>query len=189
MSLEPRPSAWQFETSGGMGLTIEFFAATGGELVLRDPRSGQHRLQYGGVGVGVGLPFKIPRFGHLDPHHLNLKPYGRSVSVSGGPESFPNTGEVLVLDSFGKGELQLSDFIGGCLIGEASMSLGVGASVQVFLMGCNPTALKRTLEDIANLTANDLFRLPPFNAMILIAGVGAAVSAGVSATAYAGYAG
>lgn len=129
-------SKWKFQTSGGGGFTLEFFAATGGEIVLKDPSGRYRTLYYGGVGIGAGTPIKIPRFGRFSPHRLNLTPYGRSVSVAGAPTVFPNIGDLLILDGFPKPELELEDIIGGVLVAELSGFVIGGGSVQAFLLGC-----------------------------------------------------
>lgn len=50
-------------------------------------------FRYGGVGGGIGLGMRLPRFGKVN---LNVK--GKSVGGAGALEALPSTGTVLVAD-------------------------------------------------------------------------------------------
>ena len=72
---------------------MAFLAGSGGSITLLSPEGENVSFRYGGVGGGIGLGMRLPRFGKVN---LNVK--GKSVGGAGALEALPSTGTVLVAD-------------------------------------------------------------------------------------------
>lgn len=86
-------SRWRYVTASGGGMTVAFLAGSGGSITLLSPEGENVSFRYGGVGGGIGLGMRLPRFGKVN---LNVK--GKSVGGAGALEALPSTGTVLVAD-------------------------------------------------------------------------------------------
>lgn len=61
-----RQSQWEFVTSGTGGIGIGYFAAGGGEEVLKSPSGENKGFYYGSAGVGLSIGIKrIPKIGRI----------------------------------------------------------------------------------------------------------------------------
>ena len=176
-----KKSAWTFNTSGTGGIGIEFVAASGGTVVLDDPKGTTRNFRYaaGGVGVSAGIR-KIPKIGKLDTRKLD--PRGLSDHYGGNvaPKSFWNHGVVYVMDGCRADELVAEDFHGICIVIDAGAGLILGYSGSLMLVGVSALALAAR----ATIPLADILG-PPLapKAMILSRGwnVGPQASAGITA--------
>ena len=100
-------SAWKFQTSSSGGIGVEFVAAEGGSIILKDPSGAVVSFPYGGAGAGLTAGFKLPKIGKIA---LNVK--GKSVGGVIAPSFFPNAGGLYVLDSFEGDDFKRSDITG-----------------------------------------------------------------------------
>lgn len=92
--LPVNPSRWDYVTASGGGLTLAFVAGSGGSITLRSPTGENVKLHYSGIGAGLGMGAKLPRFGKVD-----IKIKGKSVGGVGAAEAFPSDGAVFVADA------------------------------------------------------------------------------------------
>ncbi|PXB89608.1 hypothetical protein CW299_20765, partial [Pseudomonas aeruginosa] len=91
-------------------MTVAFLAGSGGSITLLSPEGENVSFRYGGVGGGIGLGMRLPRFGKVN---LNVK--GKSVGGAGALEALPSTGTVLVADGLVGRDLSRGDFTGPCM--------------------------------------------------------------------------
>jgi hypothetical protein len=127
-----KESAWQFVTFGSGGVGLGYFAAGGGQVVLKSPSGTDSTFTYGGAGVGLSAGLKIPKLGKVQ---INTKKGGLTGSV--GPMQMPSTGKVFLTDN-ASGELSESDIRGVCAFTEAGGGLLAGASGVAMYVGMNP---------------------------------------------------
>ncbi|WP_132757788.1 hypothetical protein [Pseudomonas aeruginosa] len=78
-------SRWRYVTASGGGVTVAFLAGSGGSITLLSPEGENVSFRYGGVGGGIGLGMRLPRFGKVN---LNVK--GKSVGGAGALEALPS---------------------------------------------------------------------------------------------------
>ncbi len=112
-------SRWRYVTASGGGVTVAFLAGSGGSITLLSPEGENVSFRYGGVGGGIGLGMRLPRFGKVN---LNVK--GKSVGGAGALEALPSTGTVLVADGLVGRDLSRGDFTGPCMYVELQSSRG-----------------------------------------------------------------
>ncbi len=97
-----KTSAWTFNTSGTGGLGLGFFAAVGGELVLKPPSGPLRGFWFGTAGVGIGAGIKrIPKIGRI----IDSRGLSEKGSANAAPKSFWNHGVVYVMDGLTADEL------------------------------------------------------------------------------------
>jgi hypothetical protein len=184
-----RPSKWTYTTGAGGGASIEFFMASGGEIVLADPQSRPCTFYYGGVGVGIGksvsLPsIKLPKF--TLPKIALPKIAGRSVGSAGSTLDFPSVGAVYMTNSFHGNELTRSDFQGATIYLDGSLSAIYGWAGDVMLLGMNPAMLTLGLSSPAFITfAEQAIMHAP--AVLVMRGQTLGFQSGASAGILAGY--
>lgn len=122
-----RASKWSFVTSNGGGVGVGFAAAEGGSITLNDPNTKvDTKFMYGGLGVGIGRGFKVPKIGRI---HL--------PGITGSSESFPSSGNVWISQDFAGVELSASDIAGGCTFMETSGGVAWGHSGCLLTFGMN----------------------------------------------------
>ena len=189
-------SAWTFETSGTGGVGFGFFAMSGGEIKLYDPKKGEHAFWFGGaggglsVGVGkiIGMLAKLGKFtrlaqivGKLDP-----KDIGSRRAVSAAPEWLSNHGVVFALAGCGGPDLTEADFPGACIYLDLGASLIYGYSGEILLMNCNPQAVAAL--EAGGLAGELMFMtlLRP-HAMLLSCGPSRGLQANVGVSVCIGY--
>lgn len=138
-------SAWEFDTSGSGGLSLDVVCGEGGVVKLYDPphRTNKARppvvFHYGGIGAGLSTPgLKIPKIGGAIARQL----VGKALNGAGAATSLWNEGWIYRTVAVGSRELVRSDFVGGCLLAEAGVSTPVkGRTGTVFLVGLDPAEL------------------------------------------------
>jgi outer membrane protein OmpA-like peptidoglycan-associated protein len=115
---------WKYETASSVAPTIAIIVAVGagkGTITLKHSTGSRILFHYASGGIGFGL--------------------GVDAGIGGSLEEFPSDGDVYMTHSFHGEDLQVSDFVGGCLLAEASAALGGGASATALLFGIPPTRL------------------------------------------------
>src|SRR5262249_28500662 len=76
-----RESNWKYETWGSGGLSFGLFAATAGELHLKDPAGKLVKFKYVGAGVGISAP-KLPKWtGNLGPSEFHSSAYRNTLYI------------------------------------------------------------------------------------------------------------
>lgn len=129
-------SRWRYVTASGGGVTVAFLAGSGGSITLLSPEGENVSFRYGGVGGGIGLGMRLPRFGKVN---LNVK--GKSVGGAGALEALPSTGTVLVADGLVGRDLSRGDFTGPCMYVELGAGVIAGGSGTAILFGLDPKLL------------------------------------------------
>ena len=133
-----KTSAWTFNTSGTGGLGLGFFAAVGGELVLKPPSGPLKGFWYGAAGVGVGVGVKrIPKIGRI----IDTRGISEKGSATAAPKSFWNHGVVYIMDGLAGDELTAEDFRGVCISLDVGGGVLVGYAGTALLINVNPLAL------------------------------------------------
>lgn len=176
-------SAWEFVTFGSGGISVGFFAAEGGTIVLKDPTTGNDvNFYYGGAGAGLSAGLKIPKIGKVQ---INTRK--GPVTGSLGPTEFPSTGTFLVTDSCETDELKLSDIQGLCAFGEVGGGLIAGGSACAMYVGLDPVRLLSLAAlPFAAPTAIQ-FYLNSAKGILLMAGLNVGLQAQIGAASYCGY--
>lgn len=128
------PSKWKFITSSTGGVGIEFVAAEGGMIYFKDPQGRDASFRYGAAGVGLSAGLKLPKIGQIQ-----IK--GKDIGAAIAPASFPNAGELFVLDSFSGKELTYNDITGACIFVEIGGGILAGVSATAMLVGMDPVWL------------------------------------------------
>lgn len=139
-----RLSKWTYSTGAGGGLSVEILMATGGTIVLSDPAGHEQNFYYGGVGAGIGLGLKIPKIKlpKFSTPEIKLPPIrGRSVGAGGSTLDFPSYGAIYMTNAFRGSELSRSDFQGGTIYVDGSLSAIYGWAGDAMLLGMNPALL------------------------------------------------
>ncbi len=134
-------SRWRYVTASGGGVTVAFLAGSGGSITLLSPEGENVSFRYGGVGGGIGLGMRLPRFGKVN---LNVK--GKSVGGAGALEALPSTGTVLVADGLVGRDLSRGDFTGPCMYVELGAGVIAGGSGTAILFGLDPKLLAAVAE-------------------------------------------
>ncbi|SIQ29253.1 MULTISPECIES: hypothetical protein [Acidiphilium] len=184
MALGVRPSNWAFKTAGSAGINIDVFAATGGQIVMVNPRKRLERFNYGGIGAGAGFGLKLPRIGKLE-----LSVIGHSIAGTVAPMPWWNTGKIFMTAEFRGAELSKHDFTGACIFVEINVGIIEGASATGMLMGIDPEAV--TVLGASVLSGMDLFmflRHPTISpkALLVMGGRNAGIQAGTGVAGYLG---
>ncbi|KVG13257.1 hypothetical protein [Burkholderia thailandensis] len=139
-----RLSKWTYNTGAGGGLSVEIVMATGGTIILTDPEKHDQSFYYGGVGVGIGAGLKIPKIKlpRFSTPEIKLPPIrGRSVGAAGSTLDFPSYGSIYMTSAFRGTELSRSDFQGGTIYVDGSLSALYGWAGDAMLLGMNPALL------------------------------------------------
>jgi|SRR5580658_2030809 outer membrane protein OmpA-like peptidoglycan-associated protein len=107
-----RTSKWTFNTSSGGSVGVGALAAGGGSLFFERPDGANVNFIYsaGGVSLGLGV----------------LKLGKTTFSLTGSSKDMWNVGGVYISDSFTGADLDIDDFTGFCVIGDVTVSGGVG---------------------------------------------------------------
>ena len=180
-------SRWRYVTASGGGVTVAFLAGSGGSITLLSPEGENVSFRYGGVGGGIGLGMRLPRFGKVN---LNVK--GKSVGGAGALEALPSTGTVLVADGLVGRDLSRGDFTGPCMYVELGAGVIAGGSGTAILFGLDPKLLAAVaLASASPLTAAlgaSMSRqlLQSSRGALLMAGVNVGAQLGGGAAAYLG---
>lgn len=174
-------SAWQFITFGSGGISLGYFAAEGGQMILKSPSGTDETFTYGGAGAGLSVGLKIPKLGKIQIP----TPKG-PITGAGGPMAFPSTGKVFAADNLPGGDLSTSDIQGLCMFGEVAGGIIAGASATAMFIGLNPLYLS-LLGAMPNIGAQLL--LNTARGMILMAGVNVGIQAQIGGAVYLGYLG
>lgn len=151
-----RESGWTFDSSAGYGLGLQFLSASGGKIVMRDPKKQSHGFYYSGFGVTAGFP--IPKI-KLPP----LPGVNRNISATGAPDSFESAGIMYMTDSFLGSELTKSDIQGGAIYFDVSGGLLAAAGMSFMLLGINISLLMPLVLNpglFANLASNAIKSAP-----------------------------
>lgn len=174
-----RESKWQFETAGNGGINIDVLAINGGEIILDDPSHAAVKFHFGGIGAGIGLGLKLPKVGKIE-----LKPLGKSITGTVGPEAFPNHGTVYITEHFKGDELTRENLTGACLFADGGLGLIAGYSSTILLMGIDPARLSAALAFPA--LGLILGGAEP-NAVLVIRGPNVGIQGGGGVAGYVGY--
>jgi hypothetical protein len=185
--LRQRKSKWTFDTSSSFGASASYVSGEVGHIYLDDPSGTNVVFAYAMLGWGVSASIKMP------------------FTLTGAPASFANTGTVYVTQSFGDGELTRDDLTGMFIAREISMG-GVpffGGSATIMLAGIDSivskvdTALRyfypmaNTWRDIYDVIFGDdpvdQYLGIGANAVIVMAGVNATMTLGISGVQYVGW--
>ena len=182
-----KDSAWEFVTSSTGGLGVEFVAAEGGAIYLKDPAGTQHVYRYGAAGAGLSAGLKIPKFGKINIPKVK----GKSVGGVAAPAAFPNTGKIYILESFAGDELAESDFRGVCAFVEAGGGLVGGGSATAMIFGMSPLWLAAYMASVNPmfLAASPFIGSKLFSTakgILLTAGLNVGVQAGGGIAAFIG---
>lgn len=182
-------SRWRYVTASGGGVTVAFLAGSGGSITLLSPEGENVSFRYGGVGGGIGLGMRLPRFGKVN---LNVKGKSKSVGGAGALEALPSTGTVLVADGLVGRDLSRGDFTGPCMYVELGAGVIAGGSATAILFGLDPKLLAAVaLASASPLTAAlgaSMSRqlLQSSRGALLMAGVNVGAQFGGGAAAYLG---
>jgi len=174
-----RKSGWTFDSSAGYGVGLQFLSASGGKIIMQDPKKQFHGFSYSGFGLAAGFP--IPKI-KLPP----LPGVNRNISATGAPESFESAGIMYMTDSFSGSELTKSDIQGGTIYFDLSVGLLAAAGASAMLLGINISLLMPLLVNpglFANLASNAIKSAPALLVMRgtaegLIASVGGGATIG-----------
>lgn len=167
-------------------MSIDVVAVSGGVLKLFDPGGKRQVFHFGGVGAGLSTPgLKIPKLGGIIGKLLS----GRALNGSGGPTSLWNDGTVYKGAAAAHRELERSDFVGPCLMGDVGVSTPIkGRSFGFFLCGLNPQAFI-ALTNPALMLVDTLIGIGPLNPRAVIIWQGDTRGLVAGGTGYAGYLG
>lgn len=187
MGIALKGSDWLYVTGNGGSATVAVFAGGGGTITLSRPDGGQEVLRYGGLGAGIGVGAKLPRFGKI-----NLKVRGQSVGGAGAVEALPATGIVYAAESIGARDLVRDDFNGACLYVEGGGGIVAGASGTAMLFGLNAADLALLIAAMSSpagqIVSYGLVRrvLSSARGVIFFAGVNAGAQAGAGVAGFVG---
>lgn len=186
--LPVNPSRWDYVTASGGGLTVAFVAGSGGSITLRSPTGENVKLNYSGIGAGIGIGAKLPRFGKVD-----IKIRGKSVGGVGAAEAFPSDGAIFVADDLVAGDLTRDHIVGPCMYVEAGGGVALGVSATAMLFGLDPKLLAAVMLSNAtpatNLTISPILTrklMQSANGALLMAGANLGVQAGIGGAVYIG---
>jgi hypothetical protein len=184
-----RLSQWTYLTGAGGGASIDVVMATGGTIILDDPQKQEQKFHYGGVGLGFGFAFKLPKIRlpkFTLPEIKIPKIGGRSVGGAGSTLDFPSYGHVYMTSSFDGKELTRPDLQGAIVYIDGSLSALYGWAGDVMLMGIDPAKLVLGLSNTAFmwLAEEAISRAP---AVLVMYGQTVGAQAGVSVGLLAGY--
>lgn len=128
-----KQSAWEFQTSSTAGAGLEFVLAEGGALYFKDPSGQDVSFTYGAAGVGIAAGLKLPKIGKLE-----VKVKGKAVGAAIAPASFPNGGQLYILDTFKGDELAQKDIRGACALVQIGGGIIAGVSASAMVVGMDP---------------------------------------------------
>lgn len=176
--LPVNPSRWDYVTASGGGLTVAFVAGSGGSITGENVK-----LHYSGIGAGIGIGAKLPRFGKVD-----IKIKGKSVGGVGAAEAFPSDGAVFVAD-----DLTRDDIVGPCMYVEAGGGVALGVSATAMLFGLDPKLLAAAMlantTPAANLTISPILTrklMQSASGALVMAGANLGIQAGIGGAVYIG---
>ncbi len=119
-------------------MTVAFLAGSGGSITLLSPEGENVSFRHGGVGGGIGLGMRLPRFGKVN---LNVK--GKSVGGAGALEALSSTGTVLVADGLVGRDLSRGDFTGPCMYVELGAESSPAVRARRFSSASIPSCWRR----------------------------------------------
>ncbi|PRX32035.1 hypothetical protein B0G75_10450 [Paraburkholderia sp. BL18I3N2] len=143
-----RESLWSFDTSAAGGFSLDFLVASGGEVLLKDPKQQSHTFHYGRVGVGYGFGARLPRIRSPKvtlPEIRLPKISGHEVGGSVASKNFTSNGYVFMTDAFAGSELRRSDLQGGVVYIDAGAGLFAGEGATLMLLGINAALLTMSI--------------------------------------------
>jgi outer membrane protein OmpA-like peptidoglycan-associated protein len=117
-------SAWTWNSSAGTSVGVEFINVGKGTFSLTAPDGGVAEFSYATMGFGLGK--------------------GRPLNQSSSTDTV-DVGRLYVLEKFAGAELTTSDIQGLCLVQEASIGAGVGASATAMLLGIPESSLPKEI--------------------------------------------
>jgi hypothetical protein len=190
LSVKPvKQSLWTFDTSNTGGLGVEFFAAEGGAIYLKDKIGTPATFKYVAAGAGLSYGLKLPKIG-------KIKIDGKSVSAALGPKAFPNTGTIFVLPGCPGTDLTRNDIKGVCAFVEVAGGVLFGGSATAMLLGMNALWLAAVVAAIGESIVAPPLQLAAMMAwdkmvqtskgLLLMAGATAGLQAGIGGAAYIG---
>lgn len=182
-SIIPLPvnvSGWKYLTGSSGGLSVGLVSGTGGSITLKTPDGKEESFRYGGAGAGIGLGFKLPRFGKV-----NLQIKGKSVGGAGALESFTSYGWVFVSDALKDRDLKRDDITGPCVFMELNAGLVAGGSGTAMLFGLDPKLLALSLAMNAT-PATAFFGMTVIQRQLMQSAKGALLMTGYNVGAQAG---
>jgi len=185
-SIIPLPvnvSGWEYITGSSGGLSVGLVSGTGGSITLKTPDGKEESFRYGGAGAGIGLGFKLPRFGKV-----NLQIKGKNVGGAGALESFTSYGWVFVSDALKDRDLKRDDITGPCVFMALNAGLVAGGSGTAMLFGLDPKLL--ALSMAMNTTpATAFFGMTVIQRQLMQSAKGALLMTGYNVGAQAGFGG
>lgn len=182
------PSRWQYVTASGGGLTIAFVAGGGGSITLRSPQGQDLPFRYGGIGAGLGIGAKLPRFGKVD-----VKIKGKSIGGAGAAEAFPSEGAVFVADDIKDRDLTRDEITGPCLYMEVGAGVLAGVSGTAMLFGLDAKLLAAVMlmnaSPLTSLSVSPMLTqqlLKSARGALVMGGANVGLQAGAGGAAYLG---
>jgi len=130
-------SLWAYETAASGGASIGELMLSGGKIILKAPDNTLHSYRYAGMGVGVGMNFRVPKNLRL-PDIVIPRSRGTTLSASGSTTDFQGGG---VIYRMHESELKPGDFAGMTMYVDASAGLLVSEGVSGFITGIDEKAM------------------------------------------------
>jgi hypothetical protein len=184
-----RRSNWSYRTGATGGVSVEFVVASGGTLVLDDPEKQERDFHYGGIGVGLGVGFRVPKIKlpKLSVPELRIpKIAGHEVGGAGSLKSFDSDGLIYMTPSFRGTELTASDIQGGTVYVDGGIGLIYGKGASAMLLGINSAMLALGLSNPGFVwLAEEAIAHAP--AILLMGGTTVGLQAGLAAGILVGY--
>lgn len=176
-----KKSAWEFQTSSTAGAGMEFVLAEGGELLFTDPSRQEVWFKYGAAGVGVAAGFKLPKIGKFE-----VKVKGKGVGAAIAPASFPNGGQLYILDTFKGDELAQEDIRGACALVQIGGGIIAGVSASAMVIGMDPLLLAATMLAGSQAIWLEPRLLESATGLLVVVGANASVQVGLGGGALIG---
>ncbi len=176
-----KQSDWEFVTFGSGGLSVGFFAAEGGTVVLKDLSGVERQFYYGGAGAGLSAGLKIPKIGKV-----RIKSRGGDVTGNVGPTAFPSTGSLYVTDNCSGSDLTESEIQGPCAFIDVGAGLIGGGSATGMAVGLNPLYLAALAAGPIAPFAGQLL-ISSAKGILLMAGLNVGIQAQIGGAALLGY--
>ena len=177
-----KESAWEFVTFGSGGLSLGYFSAEGGTVVLKDLSGTDQQFIYGGAGAGLAAGLKIPKIGKVQ---VNTRKGPLTGNV--GPTAFPSTGKLFVTDNCEGNDLTKTDIQGLCSFIEVGAGLIAGGSGVAMAVGLNPLYLASILGGPLAIPFGGHLLISSAKGVLLMAGVNVGIQAQIGGAAYLGY--
>lgn len=174
------PSKWEFITSSTGGVGVAFVAVEGGKIFMKSPQKAAVSFYYGAAGVGLSAGLKLPKIGKVQVR-------GKGVTAAIAPASFPNMGQLYVLDSFKGDDLTISDIQGACVFVEIAGGIIAGVSATAMLVGMDVRWLAGLVVPLAPTIAYfDYKFLSSAKGLLVMGGATAGLQAGAGIGAFLG---